>query len=57
MEEDSGRKFFGNLIMVTVVTGQEISNMERINRDLSLQKLIDRKENGSIKVITGIRRY
>lgn len=30
--------------------------MDKINRDLYLQKLIDRRENGSIKVITGIRR-
>ena len=27
-----------------------------INRDRLLKQLIDRKENGSIKVITGIRR-
>ena len=30
--------------------------MTEIKRDLYLQKLIDRKENGEIKVITGIRR-
>lgn len=30
--------------------------MNIIKRDLYLQKLIDRRENGSIKVITGIRR-
>ena len=30
--------------------------MNTIARDLYLQKLIDRRENGSIKVITGIRR-
>ncbi len=30
--------------------------MNIINRDLYMQKLIDRRENGSIKVITGIRR-
>ena len=30
--------------------------MKTINRDLYLQKLIDRKENGLIKVISGIRR-
>jgi len=30
--------------------------MEQIKRDLYLNKLIERKENGSIKVITGIRR-
>ncbi|MBR0312713.1 MAG: AAA family ATPase, partial [Oscillospiraceae bacterium] len=30
--------------------------MKEIKRDLYLNKLIDRRENGSIKVITGIRR-
>ena len=30
--------------------------MEAIKRDLYLNRLIDRKENGLIKVITGIRR-
>lgn len=30
--------------------------METINRDLYLNKIIDRKENGLIKIITGIRR-
>lgn len=30
--------------------------MERIERDFYVQQLIDRKENGMIKVITGIRR-
>ncbi|MCD8006980.1 MAG: ATP-binding protein [Oscillospiraceae bacterium] len=30
--------------------------MEQIKRDLYLQRLIDRRENGLIKVITGIRR-
>lgn len=30
--------------------------MKQINRDLYLKKLIDRKENGLIKIITGIRR-
>ena len=30
--------------------------MEQVKRDLYLNKLIERKENGSIKVITGIRR-
>ena len=30
--------------------------MKRINRDLYLNKLINRKENGMIKIITGIRR-
>lgn len=30
--------------------------MKQINRDQYLHKLIDRKENGSIKVVTGIRR-
>lgn len=31
-------------------------NMQIIKRDLYLQKLIDRRENGSIKIVTGIRR-
>ena len=30
--------------------------MKKINRDLYLNKLISRKENGMIKVVTGIRR-
>lgn len=30
--------------------------MKRINRDLYLNQIIDRKENGLIKIITGIRR-
>ena len=30
--------------------------MKKINRDLYLNKLINRKENGMIKIITGIRR-
>ena len=30
--------------------------METIKRDLYLNRLIERRENGSIKVITGIRR-
>ena len=30
--------------------------MKEINRDSYLKKLIDRKENGLIKIITGIRR-
>ena len=30
--------------------------MEAIKRDLYLNRLIDRRENGMIKVVTGIRR-
>ena len=30
--------------------------MKPINRDLYLSQIIDRKENGLIKIITGIRR-
>ena len=30
--------------------------MQEIKRDTYLQRLIDKKENGLIKVITGIRR-
>ena len=30
--------------------------MKQINRDIYLNKLINRKENGMIKIITGIRR-
>ena len=30
--------------------------MKSINRDLYLNQIIDRKENGLIKIITGIRR-
>lgn len=30
--------------------------MEKIKRDMYLQKLIDRQKNGLIKIITGIRR-
>ena len=31
--------------------------MQEIKRDTYLQRLIDKKENGLIKVITGIRRW
>ena len=31
-------------------------NMKEIKRDIYLNKLINRKENGLIKIITGIRR-
>ena len=30
--------------------------MKNIKRDLYLNKIIDRKENGLVKIITGIRR-
>ena len=30
--------------------------MQIIQRDIYLQRIIDRKENGMIKVITGLRR-
>ncbi len=30
--------------------------MEQIKRDLYLNRLIERRENGMIKVVTGIRR-
>lgn len=30
--------------------------MKRINRDIYLNKLINRRENGMMKVITGVRR-
>ncbi len=38
------------------VTGEQEGIMEPIKRDLYLNRLIDRHENGLIKVITGIRR-
>lgn len=30
--------------------------MQRIKRDIYLQRLIDRKQNGLVKIISGIRR-
>lgn len=31
--------------------------MQRIKRDIYLQRLIDREQNGLVKIISGIRRY
>ena len=38
------------------ISGEVVMERREINRDHYLQKIIDRKENGMIKVITGVRR-
>ena len=40
----------------TLFRNKEFEAMKQIRRDLYLNRLIERRENGMIKVVTGIRR-
>lgn len=46
---------FGELHILIKIRSEE-SDMELIKRDLYLNWLIERRENGLIKVVTGVRR-
>lgn len=49
------KSYFGEMQHFTIFRSRE-KRMETIKRDLYLNRLIERRENGLIKVITGIRR-
>lgn len=48
--------YFGEMQHFVISRSKE-KRIETIKRDLYLNRLIERRENGLIKVITGIRRY
>ena len=47
---------YGKMQHFTLSRSEERETMEQIRRDLYLNRLIERRENGMIKVVTGIRR-